>query len=404
MQEFLCPCRNTYKLEIIIKRGGITMKKFLSLLVAMSMIAMILAGCGQSGQTTKPETPTETRQEETQTPEPEKEAPKIIIGLSTDEGGLNDKSFNQSADTGIKRAQAEFGIEYKAIESKSKDDYESNFDALVSEGCQLVFGVGFQMQPAVQNIAAKYPDTNFAIIDAEVDLPNVQSILFKEHEGSFLMGVIAGKMSKTGKVGFIGGRDGDVIQRFESGFTAGVLSVNPEAGKGLQSKDGEAYGVMVRYADDFADAAKGYEAAKQLYSAGCDVIYHAAGGVGLGLFKAAKELRDDGKDVWAIGVDMDQAVTVPEYASVLLSSMMKGVDAATYTATKEIVEGTFKGGKVTTLGLNEGGVGIAPSTNVNTPQEVIDLVKQYEEAIKAGKIAVPATRAEASKFTPVPLQ
>lgn len=364
------------------------MKKIVSLLVAVAMLGLLLAGCGSKNNSNGT------------TPTPTASKPTVKVGLSTDEGGLNDKSFNQAADTGLKKAKTDLGIDYKGIESKSKDDYEPNLEALISDGRELVFGVGFQMETAMKNIAAKHTDKKFAIIDTVVDLPNVESITFKEQESSFLMGVIAGKMTKTNKVGFIGGKDFDTIWHFEAGFTAGVASVNPEAAKGLLSKDGKAFGTMVKYVDDFADATKGYEAEKALYAAGCDVVYHAAGGVGAGLFKAAKELTDGGKKVWAIGVDLDQAVTLPEYAPYILSSAMKGVDQATYNAAKEVVDGKFQGGKHIVLGLKENGVGIAP-TKTNIPADVLELVNKYSDAIKAGKIEVPATREAATKFTPV---
>ena len=319
-------------------------------------------------------------------------AAKVKIGLSTDEGGLNDKSFNQAANTGILKGVTEFGVEYKAIESVKKEDYEPNLQALIDFGADLTFGVGFQMGDAVTNIAKLYPDKKFAIIDSVVPLKNVESIVFKEQEGSFLVGVIAGKMTKTNKVGFIGGKDFDLINRFEYGFYAGVKSVNPKAAADLLTRKN------VKYADSFNDTNKGYEAAKQLYSSGCDIIYHAAGGVGIGLFQATKELQGKGKKVWAIGVDMDQAVILPEFKKVILTSMIKRVDTGTYNATKDVVKNTFKGGKIINLGLKENGVGIAPSSNRNVPSAIIGLTTKYSNAIKAGKIIVPTDKKTATKF------
>lgn len=361
-------------------------KRVVAMLATAIMAVSLFAGCGP-------------KQELKPIGEGTQQASKVKIGLSTDEGGLNDKSFNQAADTGIKEAQKKFGVEYKAVESTKKEDYEANLEALVGNGSNLTFGVGFQMEQAMKNVAGKHKDKNFAIIDSVVDLSNVESITFKENEGSFLMGVIAGKMTKTNKVGFIGGKDLPLINKFEAGFAAGVKAVNPEAAKGLLSSDGKTPGTMVKYADSFGDTNKGYELAKSLYGSGCDVIYHAAGGVGIGMFKAAKEIKDSGKQVWAIGVDMDQAVTVPEYASIILSSMMKKVDTATYNAVQDVVNGKFQGGKHVELGLKENGVGIAPTSDKNTPKDVLDLVNKFTEAIKAGKMTVPATRDEANKFT-----
>jgi basic membrane protein A len=352
-------------------------KKVVAVLTAVAVVATLFVGCG-----------TEKKVEKS----------TITIGLTTDEGGLNDKSFNQSANEGVKKAEGEDGFTYKAIESKKKEDYNANLESLVEEKANLTFAIGFQMADAITEVAKAHTDKNFAIIDSVVDLPNVASITFKEQEGSFLMGIIAGKMTKTNKIGFIGGKDFESINRFEAGFAAGVKAVNPEAAKGLTSTDGKAAGTTVKYADSFGDSAKGYELAKSLYQDGCDVIYHAAGGVGLGLFKAADELKKAGKPVWAIGVDMDQSLTVPEYKDVILSSMMKRVDTATYNASKSVVKGTFKGGTSTVLGLKEQGVGIAPTSDKNVPKEVLAEVKKYEEKVISGAIVVPANRADVMKF------
>lgn len=352
-------------------------KKVVAILTAVAVVATLFVGCG-------------TKKEEQRS--------DITIGLSTDEGGLNDKSFNQSADEGVKKAKDEFGFNYKSLESKKKEDYNANLESLIEEGSNLTFAIGFQMFDAVTAVATNHPDKNFAIIDSEVKLPNVASIMFKEQEGSFLMGVIAGKMTKTNKIGFIGGKDFDLINRFEVGFAAGVKSVNPEAAIGLISTDGKSAGTTVKYADSFEDTVKGYEIAKSLYQDGCDIVYHAAGGVGIGLFKAAQELKDGGKAVWAIGVDKDQAAIMPEFAGVILSSMMKRVDTATYNESVAISKNTFKGNTTITLGLKEKGVGIAETSSKNVPKDILKEVTKYEEKIIAGTIVVPVNRQEAKDF------
>ncbi|GKU27169.1 BMP family lipoprotein [Clostridium folliculivorans] len=359
-------------------------KKLMAAVASVAVVATLFAGCA-SKSNDKTTTDNKTSDK------------KVMVGLSTDEGGLNDKSFNQAADTGIKKAKDEFKFDYKAVESKSKDDYESNLDALVSEKANLVVGVGFQMSDAVKNAASKHTDVNFAIVDSAVDAANVRSILFKEQDGSFLMGVIAGKMAGTGKVGFIGGKDMELIQKFEAGFAAGVKAVNPTAAEDLIGRK------TVQYVDSFTDAAKGKEAAKNLINAGCTVIYHAAGGAGEGMFQAVQEANKNGKKVWAIGVDMDQAVTLPQYADVILSSMIKKVDFATYQAAKDIVNGTFKAGTVE-LGLKEGGIDIAGTSSKNTPKDVLDLVAKYQAAVKDGKITVPTKPADVKAFAPAAVQ
>ncbi|HEY8891250.1 MAG TPA: BMP family ABC transporter substrate-binding protein [Clostridium sp.] len=361
-------------------------KKLVSVLTVVAMVTTLFVGCGTKKEAAKPAATKST----------------VSIGLSTDEGGLNDKSFNQSANEGVKKAQLEDGFTYKALESKKKEDYTANLEALIDNGANLIFAVGFQMADAMTEVAKAHTDKSFAIIDSEVKLPNVVSISFKEQEGSFLMGVIAGKMTKTNKIGFIGGKDMELINKFEAGFAAGVKSVNPEAAKGLitTSKDPKKLtpGTMVRYADSFDDSAKGYELAKSLYQDGCDVVYHAAGGVGIGLFKAAQELKDSGKPVWAIGVDMDQALTVPQYADIILSSMMKRVDTATYNESKAEVKGQFKGGTAIVLGLKEKGVAIAGTSSKNVPKAVLDIVKTYENKVISGEIVVPVNRQQAKDF------
>jgi basic membrane protein A and related proteins len=353
------------------------MKKITTVLVLLMLVSITFYGCADKTTTN---------------------ISSLKVGLSTDEGGLNDKSFNQAADEGVKKGKAEFGIEYSAIESKTKDDYEPNLQALIDNGAGLIFGVGFQMEAAVTKIAKVNPKTKITIIDDVIALPNVESIVFKAEEGSFLVGVIAGKMTKTGKVGFIGGKDMSLINAFEYGFYAGVKSVNPEAAVNLLNRK---YTV---YADSFADTNKGNEAAKQLYGKGCDIIYHAAGGVGIGLFQAAKVLKSKGENVWAIGVDMDQAVILPEFKSVILTSAMKRVDIGTYSAVKDYVNSNFKAGKTVVLGLKEGGVGIAPSSNKNVPASILKIVDKYSNLIKTGVIVVPTDKNMATKFKVVNIE
>jgi basic membrane protein A len=345
------------------------MKKFTAILVALLVASSMFFGVAAGAKTVT----------------------KVQVGLSTDEGGLNDKSFNQAANSGINKAKTELGLQYNAVESKAKEDYVPNLQGLVTNGAGLVFGVGFQMGDALTEVAKANPSTKFAIIDSVVALPNVESINFKAEESSFLVGVIAGKMTKTGKIGFIGGKDMPLINAFEYGFYAGVKSVNPKAAVDLLNRKN------VIYADSFADTAKGYEAGKQLYGKGCDIVYHAAGGVGIGLFQVAKELKAKNKNIWAIGVDLDQAVALPDFKNVILTSAMKRVDIGTYNVVKDVVADKFKGGKVVVLGLKEGGVGI-PTVNKNVPLSVIATVNQYTNLIKAGKIVVPTDKKTATAF------
>lgn len=364
-------------------------KKVIAILASVAVMTTLLAGCG-TGNKNVTDNNKANNKAETEQPA-EKIKTEIKVGLSTDVGGRGDKSFNDSAIGGLDNIAEEYTVEPVILEASSQDDYVTYLTEL-AENNNLVFGVGFLMQESLQEAAKNSPDTNFAIIDSNVDLPNVASINFKEHEGSFLMGVIAGKMTKTNEVGFIGGIDMELIQRFEAGFAAGVMSVNPEAAKNLLDR------TNVIYTGAFDDPQAGQEAAKKLYNDGADVVFHASGACGVGLLQEAHQRRGDGKEVWAIGVDSDQAAIAPEFADAILSSMMKRVDIATYSVTKDLIEGNFKGGETVVYGLAENGVGLAPTTDANTPADVVELCESYKKAIVDGDIVVPATLEEAKAF------
>jgi basic membrane protein A len=229
------------------------------------------------------------------------------------------------------------------------------------------------------NVAPQNTGTNYAIIDSVVEGDNVASLVFKEEEGSFLVGVVAGLMTNSNKVGFIGGLEVPLIKKFEVGFRAGVMTVNPDAE------------ILITYAGDFNDPGKGKEIALSQYADGADVIYHASGGTGLGL--AAQE---KGSGFWAIGVDSDQYNLAPDN---ILTSMMKRVDVAVFETIKATKDGNFQSG-VTVFGLKDGGVGLAPTTSENTPQDVIDQANALGERIISGEFTVPTTEEEFTSFSP----
>ncbi len=361
-------------------------KKLVAALASVAVVATLFAGC--ASKTT----------EEDKAPAAG-DTKKIKVGLVTDQGGVNDGSFNESAVRGIEQAAKDLGIQkLNPIESKQQDAYEPNLKTM-SNQADLIVGCGFMMEDAMKNVSSQITDKKFLLVDAVVENPNVSSITFKEHEGSFLAGVIAGKMTKTNKIGFVGGKEGDVIGRFEAGFVAGVMSVNEEAGKLLMSKDEKTPGQNVKYIDSFDDQGKGFEAAKLLYGSGVDIVYHAAGGAGLGVFKAAKDM-----DKFAIGVDSDQAVTAKDYKDVILFSMEKKVDVAVIDTIKDIQADKFAGGKLKVLGIKEGAVGIAPTVHPDVSKDAMDLSKKAEQEIKDGKIVVPGTRAELLNFKAVEIK
>lgn len=296
----------------------------------------------------------------------------LKIAMVTDVGGINDQSFNQSAWEGLLRSQKELGAKVTYLESKQDADYGPNMETLYDAGNDLIWGIGFKMADTIIETAKMNPEQKYAIIDVSYggDTPaNVVGVVFRAQEASFLVGYIAGKMSKTGKVGFIGGMDFAVIHQFHYGFKAGVMYAN---------KDAEFFG---QYAESFTDAAKGKAIANQMYKNGADVIFVAAGSVGDGTIEAAKE-----QDKMVIGVDRDQNYLAPDN---VITSAMKRVDNAMFNVSKDLANDTFKGGVTMEYGLKEGGVGIAPTTSKNVPQSIIDETMKIKQDIVDGKIVPP---------------
>jgi basic membrane protein A len=299
----------------------------------------------------------------------------LRVGMVTDIGGVNDNSFNQSAWEGLQRLKDEAGIKVEYLQSQSDADYVPNLNQFVKDNWDLTWGIGFMMGDAIKQVAEQNPDAKLAIIDAVVESPNVASVTFEEHEGSFLVGAVAGLMTKTNKIGFVGGMEIPVIKRFEAGFVAGVKATNPNAK------------VIVNYTGAFNAPDQGKAAAATIYNDGADIIFHAAGSTGDGVFNEAKERVKGGNQVWVIGVDKDQSVTFGD--EVTLTSMMKRVDEAVYTVSNSQIKGEFKGGEMIALGLAENGVGL-PEKNPNIPKEVLTKIDEYKQKIINGEIQVPS--------------
>lgn len=357
------------------------MKKKFSILMSLALAAgTLLSACGQ-GEDPAPEEPKAGGGDA-----PTEETADFSVKMVTDVGGVDDKSFNQSAWEGLQQFETDFGAEVDYLQSSDAADYQPNLNRLVREGNDLVLAIGFLMGDDVKAVAQQQSDAQLAIVDMVVTddagnpLPNVANITFAEHEGSFLVGVIAGLTTKTNKVGFLGGVEGFLIKKFENGFKAGVKAVNPDAE------------IIVQYAESFNDAARGQQISGTIYAQGADIIYHAAGGTGNGLFTEAKERKKAGEDVWAIGVDKDQhAEGLPE--NVTLTSMVKRVDQAVYQVSERTMNGDFPGGQIVEFGLEQAGVGIAPTTE-NVSEEALQAVEEYKEKILSGEIKVPMTDEE----------
>ena len=307
--------------------------------------------------------------------------------LVLDIGGLGDQSFNDSAYAGLQRAKKDLDVQTETLESNAATDYVNNITQLADAGYNPVFAVGFLMTDAVNELAPQYPETDFAIVDSVVEPKNAVSLVFREQEGSYLAGVVAGLMTQEKTdytnpddkvVGFLGGQESDLIAKFQAGYEAGVESVCPDCE------------VIVQYAgstpDAFNDPAQGKEISLQQINEGADIIYHASGGTGAGLFDAAKD-----KGIFAIGVDSDQAKLVPD--APILTSVVKRVDNAVYQTIQDAADGNFPGGEVIDLGLKENGLSLAPFGRFegDVPQEVKDEVKNAQQGIISGDIKVPDT-------------
>ncbi|MBU5437871.1 BMP family ABC transporter substrate-binding protein [Tissierella sp. MSJ-40] len=344
-------------------------KKLLSLLL-ITVLVFSLVGCGK-----KAETPVDTTDEGTEAPETET-AEEIKVAMVTDEGGVHDQSFNQSAWEGLQQAEKDLGVKVSYKESQQDADFAPNFESLLDEGNDLIWGIGFKLSDAVMDAATANPEQLYAIVDSSYgdNTPeNVVGVMFKAEQPSFLVGYIAGKMTKTDTVGFVGGIAGDIIWGFDYGYQAGVQYAAKELGKEIK--------VLNQYAESFSDVAKGKAIATQMYQQGADIVFHASGDVGNGVIEAAKE-----QDKWAIGVDRDQNDLAPDN---VLTSAIKRVDLGVYYVTEELKKGDFPGGKTITYGLEDGAVDIAPTSNKHVPEEILKSVEDLKEKIINGEIKVP---------------
>jgi basic membrane protein A and related proteins len=311
----------------------------------------------------------------------------LRVGVVYDLGGRGDQSFNDAAAAGLDQAVDELGISQpEELEpDEGGENREELLRLLAEEGTDLAFAVGFLFGDSVTAIAPEFPDTTFAIIDSVVEGDNVASLVFAEEEGSFLVGAAAALTSETGKVGFLGGVEIDLIKKFEAGFAAGARHVNPDVE------------VDVKYISQppdfsgFNDPAKGKEIASAQFSAGADVVYHAAGGSGQGLFEAAKEASAGGTQHWAIGVDSDQYNIVDDdLKEFVLTSMLKKIEVAVFETIQAMSEGEDVGGRTTVFDLASDGVGYSTSGD-HLSSEVIDQLEDLKAQIVAGDIEVPTS-------------
>ncbi len=335
--------------------------------IATLFLCCGLAGCGMGGGTA-----------------PNANAAAAVrLAMVTDVGGLGDKSFNDSANTGLQEAKTRLGAEVQVLESKSTADYQPNLTVLADQDFDEIFAIGFLMNHDLQEIARNYPRRHFAIVDAVVNEPNVASITFREQDGSFLAGALAALVSKTHRIGFLGGIDVPLLRKFEAGFTAGAREIDPKTD------------VLVKYVGSFADVASGKELAGVMYGAGADVLYVAAGKSGLG---AIDETRAR-SNVYAIGVDSDQDALAP---GKILTSVLKRVDVAVFRVAQEAAAQKLPSGQIE-FGLKDDGVGLTPFTYTKNliGRARRARVAALRSAIVDGTIVPPSTREALAAFKPV---
>jgi basic membrane protein A and related proteins len=342
-------------------------------LIAVLSLSVVAAGCGgdDDGEAEEPAaTATEPGEEPAQT---------FRVGLVTDIGGIDDRSFNFLANQGLEQARDELGVEIRLVQSQSDADYIPNLTSLAEDGYDLIISVGFLMGEVTEQVAREFPDVNFAIVDfAYEDTPdNLAGLLFKEQETGYLAGYLAGLVTQSdldrtndqNVVSSVGGQKIPPVDRFIAGFQAGAAA----ASEGAQTPNA--------YSQDFVAQDKCKEIALDQIANGSDVVFQVAGGCGLGALDAADE-----QGVWGVGVDADQS----GLGDHILTSAMKRVDRAVFLTIEALVNGRFEGGGATVFGLEEDGVGLGEISD-QVPQEMIDRVEEIRQQIIDGEIEIPET-------------
>ncbi|MFV0519561.1 MAG: BMP family protein [Lachnospirales bacterium] len=383
------------------------MKKLLSIgIIATLAITATACSSNETPADTATSTETEGSTDSTSDSQSTDEAADVElykVGMTTDSGTIDDKSFNQGTWEGIKRYEEEFGtIESRYVQpaGEAEQDYLDAYANLVDLGYKTIFSPGYKFETAVYKAQELYPDVNFVILDGyphsgdyAADIAsNTESIFFAEQESGFYAGVASAMSTNTGKVGFIGGSEIPAVQKFGWGYVAGIAYANENFGTDVSVSE-------YIYQGTFTDIAAGKSLAGQFYDNGCDIIFAAAGGVGVGVIDEGKTRRSNSEDVWVVGVDVDQYESgkMADGSSVILTSAMKDLNAASYNALDEILNGTFKGSEMITLDTSNGGVGL-PEENPNLSEEALAKYEEVYASVLAGDIVVPSTVEDLEAF------
>lgn len=350
------------------------LRALLGLLLAFTLLA---AACGDDSD--------DTASDDTASDDTAGGTSDLTVGMAYDLGGRGDQSFNDSAAAGLDQAAEELGIEAEELEpDEGGENRQELLQLLCDQGTNLIIAVGFLYSESVGAVAENCPDSTFAVVDdAANDLPNLANLTFAEEQGSFLVGAAAALTTQTDHVGFIGGVNIELIQKFQAGYEAGVAAIDP------------AITVDVEYLteppdfDGFNAPDRGREVATSMYEGGADIVYAAAGGSGGGVFEAAVTAREGGDDVWAIGVDSDQYNTAdPAVQDVILTSMLKQVNVAVYNTIAAAAAGEEVGGQNTVFDLSVEGVDYATSGDFLS-EDTIAQLEDLKAQIIGGEIEVP---------------
>lgn len=365
-------------------------KRIISLVASAAVVTTLFAGCATKGGNQAPGTGTGTATK---------------VGMVTDSGTIDDKSFNQGTWEGIvkyKNDKKNIQEKYLQPSGEQKTDYMNAINDLVDSGYKLIVTPGFKFETAVNEAAPKHKDAAFILIDGQpnngdgkfVKHDNVVSVFFNEHEAGFLAGVASALSTKTGKLGFIGGMEIPPVQKFGWGFKAGVHYANKTFGTKAEVADANYI-----YEGSFTNIPGGKNLAAGMYNRGVDIIFHSAGGVGVGVFNEAKERAEKGQNVFVVGVDVDQYESgkITSGKSVTLTSAMKRIDLAAYNYVDAKLNNKFPGGEIITLSLKDNGVGL-PEKNPNLSEDVVKKVEQAKKDIVDGKVTVPATEDALKNF------
>lgn len=360
------------------------------LLVIASLLAMmVLPACAGAATAVPSETPpaavsaapAATPQIVASAPTPTA-AHNYSWAMVTFGGCLGDQGFDDLAYKGLNMAAQQFGGAVKVVCTTEQAQLVPNFTALAQSNADLIVAVGSETSDALNTVASQFPNIHFALVDGSLDQPNVAGIVFREQEGSFLGGIMAGSMSKTGVIGFVAGENIPPVIRWQSGFEAGVLTVNPKAN------------ILTNYLGNWSDPAKGKEAATTMYNSGADIIFESAGGSAFGVYDTAKAL---GKGYWVYGPDTCKYQLAPDN---VLPDVVKNVDVGVFTVAQQVAEGAFKGG-ASSLGLKEGAVGMCQQRYTElVPADVRAKIDAATKLIVSGQLVVPDSLDKVKTFTP----